>query len=302
MALLFTFVFINVSYAQTEDEKEEVSGADKTQMFIEKAFKYSPLPFAGYATETGLVLGITKYNAFKFKSDILPDSIIQPSSILAYAYFTQKNQYKFYLITDFMQHDNKINSKFEFMFMDYPSYFFGFGNENDFDSSYLVDFKNILIAPSVSYNVVKKLYVGVKYTYNNFINIESIDGQIGDTTLYENEGIQSGIGLIVLREARDNRIRATKGSFLSASYDVYSKAFGSKFNYTQLSIDYRYYFTPYKKIIIASQLYTTLSTGDVPIQSMPVVGGAYRMRGIYENRFRDRNMMMAQVEARFPIW
>ncbi|MCK5846118.1 MAG: BamA/TamA family outer membrane protein, partial [Bacteroidales bacterium] len=240
--IIFFFLF-KVSFAQAEQEKEEMSSADKTQLFIEKAFKYAPLPFPGYATETGLVLGITKYNAFKFKSDILPDSLIQPSSVLAYAYFTQEHQYKLYLITDFMHSNNKINSKFEFMFLDYPSYYFGVGNTNDFDSSYLVDFKNVMVAPSVSYNVVENLYVGAKYTYNNYITIESLDSKIGDTTLADNQGLQSGLGLVVFREARDNRIRATKGSYLNASFDLYNESFGSKFNYSQFTLDYRYYFT-----------------------------------------------------------
>jgi len=303
--LILFFVAILVfpmAKAQTVKDGKAVSTADKTQMFIEKAFKYSPIPFAGYATETGLVIGITKYNAFKIKSKVLPDSLIQPSSILAYAYYTQQKQYKFYLNTDFMHHDNKINSKFEFLFIDYPSYYFGLGNNNDYDSSYLVDFKNIMIAPSVSYNIYEKFYIGAKYTFNNYINIESMDSKLGDSTISNNEGIQSGAGLILLREARDNRIRATKGSYLNVSYDFYTSALGSKFEYSQFVLDYRYYITPYKKLTIASQFFTTLSSGNVPMQSMPVVGGAYRMRGIYENRYRDNNMVMAQFELRFPIW
>ncbi len=307
MRLLFTFIFVFFSIttivAQSDTaSSSDVSTADKTQIFIEKAFKYSPLPFAGYATETGMVIGVTKYNAFKFKGNTLSDSLIQPSSILAYVYFTQENQYKYYLITDLMNNDNKINSKFEFMFMDYPSYFFGLGNNNDFDSAYLVDFKNILFAPSVSYNIFENIYIGAKYTYNDYLNIASLDENINDSVLQTNSGLQSGVGIIVSREARDNRIRAKKGSYFNMSYDFYDESMGSEFNYNQFTLDYRYYITPIKQITIASQLYTTLSSGNVPVQSMPVVGGAYRMRGIYEARYRDKNMIMAQFELRFPIY
>jgi len=299
--IIFSILFCMGASAQTDEPKKEKSSADKTQEIIQKAFKYFPIPFAGYATETGLVLGVTKYNAFKIKGKILPDSMIKTSSILAYVYYTQEHQYKVYLNADIMHSDNKFNSKFEFLLLDYPSYYFGVGNENNFDSSYLVDFKNVMIAPSVSYNVYEKIYLGAKYTFNNFINVESLNKEIGDSAIKVNEGLQSGFGLHLTREARNNRITATKGSYLFASYDFYASAFGSEFNYSQFSLDYRYYYSPIKRLTIASQLYTTISSGDVPIQSMPVVGGAYRMRGVYEARYRDNNMLMAQFELRFPI-
>ncbi len=35
---------------------------------------------------------------------------------------------------------------------------------------------------------------------------------------------------------------------------------------------------------------------------MAVLGGTERMRGIYENRYRDKTVSMAQLELRFPIF
>ena len=287
-----------------EDTSKVENTGDKVQNFIEKAFKYSPLPFGGYATETSWVLGITKYNAFRVKSDILPDSMIQPSSILAYFYYTGEQQYKVYLNADIMHHSNKFNSQFEFMFLDYPSLYFGLGNENVLDSGYLVDYKNLMIAPTFYYNAYEKMYIGAKYTFNNFIDVKNVDPRnpIADSAIKSNEGIQSGIGLHMYRESRDNRIRAKKGSYLNVGYDYYTKVLGSNFNYGTLSVDYRKYYTPIPQLTIAGQFFGTLTHGDIPVQSMPVVGGPYRMRGVYENRFRDNQMVMTQLELRFPIY
>lgn len=44
------------------------------------------------------------------------------------------------------------------------------------------------------------------------------------------------------------------------------------------------------------------STGVVPFQSMPALGGAQRMRGFFDWRFRDDHMVAAQLEYRFPVW
>ena len=284
------------------DSTKNISFADKTQNFIEKAFKYFPLPFGGYATETSWVLGITKYNAWKFKSTSLPDSLIQPSSVIAYFYFTGENQYKFNVTVDLMQNSNKYNSKFDFIFLDYPSLYFGLGNENEIDSGYLVDYKNLMIAPTFYYNVHEKLYIGAKYTFNNFIDVKNLVSRSNDSLIELNEGIQSGLGFHMYREARDNRIRARKGSYLNVSYDYYGKYLGSDFNYGAFMLDYRKYISPIPQLTIAGQFFTELTHGDVPIQSMPVVGGAYMMRGVYENRYREKQMLMAQLELRFPLF
>jgi hypothetical protein len=283
------------------DSTQEVSFADKTQHFIEFAFKYFPLPFGGYATETSWVLGITKYNAWKFKSTTLPDSLIQPSSVIAYFYFTGEHQYKFDVNIDLMHHSNKYNSKFDFVFLDYPSLYFGLGNENERDSGYMVDYKNLMIAPTFYYNVYEHIYVGAKYTFNNYIDVKNLISRNDDSLIELNEGIQSGLGFHMYREARDNRIRAQKGSYLNVSYDYYGKYLGSNFDYGAFMLDYRKYVTPIPKLTFAGQFFTELTHGDIPIQSMPVVGGAYMMRGVYENRYRDKQMLMAQLEMRFPI-
>ena len=285
-----------------KDSITEISFADKTQNFIEKAFKYFPLPFGGYATETSWVLGITKYNAWKFKSTTLADSLIQPSSILAYAYFTGENQYKFNLAIDLVHHSNKYNSKLDFIFLDYPSLYFGLGNQNERDSGYLVDYKNLMISPTFYYNIYEKIYVGAKYTFNNFIDVKNLISRSDDSLIQLNEGIQSGLGIHLYREVRDNRISAKKGSYLNVGYDYFGKYLGSNFDYGAFILDYRKFYTPIPQLTLAGQFYSELTHGDIPIQSMPVIGGAYMMRGIYENRYRDKQMLMGQLEARFPIF
>ena len=42
--------------------------------------------------------------------------------------------------------------------------------------------------------------------------------------------------------------------------------------------------------------------GDIPVQSLALLGGDYSMRGIYLGRFRDKTLVDTQVELRFPIF
>jgi len=305
-SIFFLFIF-SFAYSQSNKQAKDSTitpqKEDKVAKIIEKVFKYAPLPFAGYSTETSTVFGITKYNGFKIKSSILPDSLIQPSSVLLYGYYTMNKQYKVYANIDLMHGDNKFNSKFEFLLLDYPSLYFGIGNNTSEDDEVLIDFKNIMVSPSFDYNFYEKMYIGGKYTFNNFINVKPVedDSLIRDKNITDNEGIQSGLGLRFIREKRDNRIRARNGSYIFASFDVYSHILGSEHNYTSFLMDLRKYYTPIPQLTIAGQFYTEIKGGDVPIQSMAVLGGTERMRGIYENRYRDKTVSMAQIEFRFPI-
>ncbi len=300
--LIFSFTY-SQSNKQDKDSTSTPQKEDKVAKIIEKVFKYAPLPFAGYSTETSTVFGITKYNGFKIKSSILPDSLIQPSSVLLYGYYTMNKQYKVYANIDLMHGDNRFNSKLEFLLLDYPSLYFGIGNNTSEDNEVLIDFKNIMFSPSFDYNFYEKMYIGGKYTFNNFINVKPVeeDSLIRDKNITDNEGIQSGLGLRFIREKRDNRIRAKHGSYIFASFDIYSHILGSEHNYTSFLMDLRKYYTPIPQLTIAGQFYTEIKGGDVPIQSMAVLGGTERMRGIYENRYRDKTVSMAQIELRFPI-
>ena len=285
----------------TSDSTQTKSFGDKSQETIEKLFKYFPLPFSGYGTETNVIFGITKYNAFKFKSIELNDSLIQPSSILAYAYYTLNKQYKFFLSVDLMHHDNKFNSKIDLSFLEYPSLYFKIGNDTDNDG-YLLDYQNFLFSPEFYYNVYKNLYVGAKYEYNNYLIVSAIDSIPNSSDISNNAGIQSGVGLSLYDESRDNRIRATKGYYVNLSYKIFDESMGSQFNFSYLKIDLRKYYTPIKNVTLAAQYYSEFTSGNVPVPSMPVVGGTERMRGIYEARFRDKSMLMSQLEVRYPIF
>jgi outer membrane protein assembly factor BamA len=54
--------------------------------------------------------------------------------------------------------------------------------------------------------------------------------------------------------------------------------------------------------VIALQTYDVFISGEAPFQMLGMLGGSYWMRGYYLGRYRDRNMITAQVEYRFPVW
>ncbi len=286
-----------------QDTTKIVNKGDKVAGLIETVFKYAPIPYVGYSTETDIIFGIAKYNAFKIRSKQLPDSLIQPSHVMLFGYYTLEKQYKIESTIDLMFGANKFISSLDVMLVDYPSYYFGIGNDTKEEDKFLMDFKSIRFIPSFDYNFYKKNYIGASILFENYLNVSPVtpDSTHTPEMFEENEGIQSGIGIRYVREARDNRIRCKNGSYIYTAFNVYTKYLGSNFNYNALTVDLRKYITPIPQLTIAGQLYSEMKTGDVPIQSMALLGGTERMRGIYENRYRDKTLIFAQTELRFPI-
>ncbi len=50
------------------------------------------------------------------------------------------------------------------------------------------------------------------------------------------------------------------------------------------------------------QVYGDFAWGNVPFQYLPAMGGNDVLRGYYKGRYRDNNLLVAQLEYRFPIY
>jgi hemolysin activation/secretion protein len=81
-----------------------------------------------------------------------------------------------------------------------------------------------------------------------------------------------------------------------------TRAIGSEFDFTSLNMDLRRYGTLFDNIVVAAQLYGVFNMGVTPFFDAASIGGKYLMRGFYEGRYRDDNMLALQTECRLPLW
>jgi hypothetical protein len=300
-----------ISFSQDIDNEKTVKSdtatftnrLDKINAKMEKVVKYSPLPIVSYSSETSWMFGLTKYNGFRIGANGTNDSTIQPSHITSLAYFTLNNQFKIGTEIDLMFGENKYRSRTQIYYLDFPDYYYGVGDNTELKNQRLVKSKNLDISQGFEYNISKEYYIGIYYQYNNYYVLDYEDTLNYDNKLdlEPNEGLQSGLGVNFARETRDNRFNASKGSYLFIKYLNYGKWIGSNFEYNLFIADYRNYFTLHKFLTIATQIYTEGRFGNVPIQSLSLMGGDNRMRGLYLGRYRDHTIIDGQVELRFPI-
>ncbi|HTF20040.1 MAG TPA: BamA/TamA family outer membrane protein [Chryseolinea sp.] len=274
--------------------------------FMEWYMLYFPVPFGSYSKETNWLFGLTKYNAFTMRHRHKLDSGTQASSITAFGYYTLNTQYKAVLEANLMFSENRAIWKTTLAYIYYPLLYYGVGNNTHLSQERTLNTLNIQLSTSYLFRVWKKWYAGAAYDYYNYSKVElagDSPSYPGDSLRLANaEGKQSGLGLRVTREGRDNRLNAKKGFYFDASYQFFDKIFGSDFNYQYFQFDARYYFPLFRKFTMATLLRSESRQGDVPVQSMAFLGGDYFMRGSYLGRYRNNVSLIGQAEARFPIF
>jgi hypothetical protein len=279
---------------------------DRIDSQMENVIKKAPLPVVSYSSTTQWLFGLTKINAFRMGAKTQNDTCVQPSHITGLVYFTQEKQFKFVVTSNLMFAQNKYESFTQFMIINFPALYFGTGNNTKSEESCILDSRNINFLQSFKYNFNEKWYFGIKYNSNNYHKIDTLGNcdavDIDLTNLPDNQGLQSGLGFSLSRDSRDNRFNAYKGSYIFVEYMAYADWFGSDFNYESIILDVRKYLKPLKWLIVAGQFYAVSKKGDVPIQSLALMGGDKRMRGIYLGRYRDKTMMEGQLELRFPLF
>lgn len=111
-----------------------------------------------------------------------------------------------------------------------------------------------------------------------------------------------GAGLILSYDSRDFIPNPYKGVYAKAEFIYYPKCIGSSYAFNRTGLTFRFYKQAWKGGILAFDTQGTFNNGDVAWNMMAVGGGAYRMRGYYEGRFRDKSLIQFQVELRQHLY
>lgn len=229
------------------------------------------------------------------------------SNILVSAVYTLKNQ----VMVDvkpqiyFANGDYFLDGAYTFKI--FPNSFWGIGNftpesniepYNQTSHEFRVAFLRRL-PPSLNF--------GFEFFYNNY-NVTEVDSggilEMGEV-LGSDGAIASGLGAIFNLDTRSSIEAPVSGYFLQINAGAASRLFGSTFSYNKFKIDLRTYRKVGKNGIIAFQIYSESTFGEVPFQTQAIFGGGERARGYFRGRFIDNQQYVVQAEYRLrfkPRW
>jgi len=264
-------------------------------------------PVISYSPETNLSFGVGMKGLFKLRGS---GEETRTSNIPMTVQYSIENKYLFFSGFQVFFPQERYILAGNLRVQSYPSLYFGVGqntpdrNEEEFSYSQLsfepIFLKNVL-APY--------FFAGLGYRFNHISHVEARPGGLLD--LSDQTGIKgslsSGIQLAMIYDSRDNLLNPKKGLYIELTHGFYKKPLGSTQNFELSRFDLRYYIKPFKNStsVLAFQLIAHFSHGDTPFHELGRLGGDEMMRGYFEGRYTERNLLATQIEYRqkiSPMW
>ncbi len=191
-------------------------------------------------------------------------------------------------------------------FSRFPDKFWGMGNESQGGDMENYAISQVGIYPQVLREIRRHLFAGIGY---EFQRVFKFDYNQDGTSLFDeqnitgrNGGTISGTGLVLTWDSRNNAFSSSKGFYIQYFNTFYREAFGSQFEFNVQSLDVRKYFSIGKNDVLAFQMNTLQTTGNVPIRNLAIIGSDSFMRGYYMGRYQDKTMFAFQTEFRLPVY
>jgi outer membrane protein assembly factor BamA len=108
-----------------------------------------------------------------------------------------------------------------------------------------------------------------------------------------------GIGPLLIYNSRDDQLFPTRVFYLESSLQQFGDYVGTDFNYGNLLLDARKLFPLKKNKVVATNLYAQFNSEGAPFFALAQLGGNKVLRGLFEGKFRDRNVLALQGEYRW---
>ncbi|MDO8367871.1 MAG: BamA/TamA family outer membrane protein [Saprospiraceae bacterium] len=216
--------------------------------------------------------------------------------------YTQNKQILVFFPFQWLSHQNRFRVYGELGWYRYLYQYFGIGNKypNNYVETYTAKFPRIRV--TAAKRVQAKHLVGVRV----FLDVYNIISASPDGEIAKGEvagatgGISSSVGPVWISDSRDNSFYPRKGWLTELALTGEHRLTGSDYQYARCSLDVARYF-PIGKNVLAINGIAMFTAGDVPFFQLPQIGGPSRLRGYPLGKYRDKNLLIAQAELRFPL-
>ena len=262
---------------------------------------FIPLPGLFYSPETRL--GVALFVAPVFRLD--PDTTTRKSPTRILAYYTQEKQWSIQLTHSLFTKGERYALVGDWRFYDYPIFYYGVGDRTREEDETLLQYRLITFSERILRRVGRqRFFAGPQYILTSLWDIQADSAsKLRERPPKElRGGVVSGLGPVLLLDTRDRLTFPTGGSYaeLSATFT----GVGGDYAFTRYTADLRRYFglDTRGRQVLAVQVYGQFHTGAVPFRELAPLGGIQLLRGYYEGRYRDRQLVAVQAEYRAPLW
>ncbi|MGI9895322.1 BamA/TamA family outer membrane protein [Vibrio natriegens] len=280
-------------------------GADG-QFDPEKGVDWSVMPGPFYTPEKKFGIGVSAVGLYK--PDI-NDMDSQPSSITINGFGSINGAYGISINNANYLKNDQYRLFVDAELTDSPDVFHGFGVDAGMHNE-RVDYNRRSYSASITgmTRILPNTYLGMglSFSHNEASNAKQENTNtpwIGDD-FAEFPETQRNIGglLSVTYDSRDFALNASKGRLIELEYQNFSTELGSDNDFERVRFNYSdYHALSLIPGVLAWQVRAESNFGDVSWDQMAMLGGAEALRGYEQGQYRDRNMLISQVEYRQPL-
>lgn len=272
----------------------KASGLTADSLRTKRFFAY---PSVFYTPETKLGLGGAGTYVIGSKSDT---SEIFPSQISFGLAYTTNGQLLIYAPFRLYVFKGNLVTYGEAGTYKFVYNYYGTGNHVPYD--YFEKFKTgySRLRMNILYKISPKVLAGPRIWFEEHRILER--APLG---LLETSGIEGsngarvfGLGLSVNIDTRDRLFFPGKGFFAELAWQNFSPRLGNSSSWSRWLADCSLYRSLPLGTVLALNGIVDVHRGETPFMLLAGLGGGKRMRGYYENRFRDNNVALFQAELR----
>lgn len=266
-----------------------------TNKHEDRPFDFSILLGPSYSAATSVGLGGTASGLYSWDRT---DPTLPKSNVSLFANASLSGMLAVGLRgNNFLPHQ-KYRLDYQMVLYTFPGYFWGIGYDAGADNSNKSDYHRVKFQfkPDFLFRLNEAMYVGP------VVDIEWVNGYgFENAALLQGQDksiVNVGVGFNFTYDTRDFVLNAYRGNYFRWEQMFYPKGFGNEYAFSYTDLTYCGYRQVWRGCVLAMELHTLFNYGDVPWTMMAQVGVLGRMRGYYEGRYRDRNIMEGQVELR----
>jgi len=279
--------------------EDSLGVASPDSIEIELGSSFVPIPVLFYAPETGLGFGASAAYVYRHRGSTVRD---RPSVFAAVFILTTRAQLMASLGGNHYWSRERNLLQGGVLYRKFPNLFFGIGNDNPVDGG--EDYTDEGPALNLEYLrlIAPSLRAGLTLDAGSSSITETEAGRLSSGLVPGSSGGNVvGLGASANLDNRDNINYTRSGGLYAVRWRGYDQAIGSDYDFTSTTIDFRA-FTHLRGLVLGAHAVGMHSTGVVPFQLMPALGGDNLLRGYFAGRFRDNDLLAFQLEARFRVW
>ena len=279
----------------------EMPLAGETETEEEHGSTLIPFPFVYYTPETETAFGATVGYYFRTSRDSTRD---WPSSLAPIVIYTQKKQFITALGGDVYLEEGRYHLVAGISYLRFPNTFWGVGNDAPDSAEEDFTARSLAISAVLQKRVAPDWYAGITLGLAHRELTEVERGGLLATHAVPGtaNGWVIGAGVQVDRDARDSNVYPTRGSFLRLAASRNDGRLGSDYDFSAFTLDVRRYLPLGPWRVLALRAVALGTTGTPPFDLLPALGGDTLLRGYFAGRYRDRDLLAFQAEARTPFW